>query len=357
MEELLGINNYLNYTKKINWIKDLEGGLRSYSDCRSLLLCVGIVDDFYHADIIRSRGILSWRRGMKRRKALVGILSSMLVLSACSFSNTNEYDTEVVSDNEVSTESTSEERNDESTAEITQNEDEFVEIDTTKIIEDQSFDIQLTEASWKDGYTIVLNAYREEAEKISKDGLYWDSFDEIPAIPNVEDTIIEMEFYIQFGPFAFMLKDLDGNEIPELFICRATEEFDSGVIYQIFTWHDGKTIELLGNLGYRNGICTICQDNLLKVESSGTATDYGNTIYYLPANSTELKVVEQFFAIQNKEDSTKSDFFWFSSDGEKTPITEDKYLDYEQNYVEQADLRYIEGTQDNIAHISDLWDE
>ena len=39
-----------------------------------------------------------------------------------------------------------------------------------------------------------------------------------------------------------MLKDLDGNEIPELFICRATEEFDSGVIYQIFTWHDGKTI-------------------------------------------------------------------------------------------------------------------
>ena len=217
--------------------------------------------------------------------------------------------------------------------------------------------INITEASWEDGYTIVLNAYREEAEKISENGLYWDSFDEIPSIPNVEDTIIEMEFYNQFGPFAFMLKDLDGNEIPELFICRATEKFDSGVIYQIFTWHDGKTIELLGNLGYRSGICTICQDNLLKVESSGTATDYGNTIYYLPANCTELKVVEQFFAIQNKEDSTKSDFFWFSSDGEKTPITEDKYLEYEQNYVEQADLRYIEGTQDNIAHISDLWDE
>ncbi len=111
--------------------------------------------------------------------------------------------------------------------------------------------INITEASWEDGYTIVLNAYREEAEKISENGLYWDSFDEIPSIPNVEDTIIEMEFYNQFGPFAFMLKDLDGNEIPELFICRVTEEFDSGVIYQIFTWHDGKTIELLGNLGYR----------------------------------------------------------------------------------------------------------
>lgn len=28
-----------------------------------------------------------------------------------------------------------------------------------------------------------------------------------------------------------------------------------------------------------------------------------------------------------------------------------------QNYVEQADLRYIEGTQYNISKISDLWGE
>lgn len=58
---------------------------------------------------------------MKRRKSLVGILSSMLVLSACSFSSTNTYDTEVVSDNEVSSEGVSEESNDESTIEMTQN--------------------------------------------------------------------------------------------------------------------------------------------------------------------------------------------------------------------------------------------
>ena len=83
-----------------------------------------------------------------KNKVVGTILIGMLIMSACSFSNTNEYDTEVVSDNEVSTESTSEERNDESTAEITQNEDEIVEIDTTKIIEDQSFDIQLNE--WGD---------------------------------------------------------------------------------------------------------------------------------------------------------------------------------------------------------------
>ena len=29
MEKLSGISNYLNYTKKINWIKDLEGDLQT----------------------------------------------------------------------------------------------------------------------------------------------------------------------------------------------------------------------------------------------------------------------------------------------------------------------------------------
>ena len=72
MEELSGINNYLNYTKKINWIKGLEGGLRSYSDCRSLLLCIGIVDDFYHADIIKCQGNLYLEERYEKKKSSCG---------------------------------------------------------------------------------------------------------------------------------------------------------------------------------------------------------------------------------------------------------------------------------------------
>ena len=106
-----------------------------------------------------------------------------------------------------------------------------------------------------------------------------------------------MEFYNQFGPFAFMLKDRDGNEIPELFICRATEEYESGVIYHIFTWQDGKTIELLGNLGYRSGICTICQDNMLRVDASGTGTDYGTTIFYLPENADAIDLSRMDYVV------------------------------------------------------------
>ncbi|WP_026511730.1 hypothetical protein [Butyrivibrio sp. LC3010] len=66
---------------------------------------------------------------------------------------------------------------------------------------------------------------------------------------------------------------------------------------------------------------------------------------------------EEGYAIQNEKDSTKSDFFWIKSEGEKIPITKEEREEYAQNYVEQADLRYIEGTQDNVVHISDLWDE
>ena len=285
---------------------------------------------------------------MKKRIVLLNGVLCAALLSACSFEEKNSQQS-----SDSSSENYTYIENESSDDQVTATEN-VPAIDENDIKEDN---VDITEASWEDGYTIVLNAYREEAEKISKDGLYWDSFDEIPAIPNVEDTIIEMEFYNQFGPFAFILKDLDGNEIPELFICRATEEYDSGVIYHIFTWQDGKTIELLGNLGYRSGICTICQDNMLRVDASGTGTDYGSTIFYLPENGTSLKRFEEFYAIQNENDTTKSDFFWITSDGEKIPITKEEREEYALNYVEQADLKYIEGTQDNIAHISDLWDE
>lgn len=272
---------------------------------------------------------------MRRRKIRLYIWTSivLMLLSGCEYAQTNN---EQASD--VQTASTEE------TSAIDYKEDDEKE---------KKFDI--VEASWEDGYSIVLNTYREDAEKQNEYGLYWDSFDEIPKIPNVEGAMIEMEFYTQFGPFAFMLKDLDGNDIPELFICRATEDFTIGVIYHVFTWQDGKTIELLSNLGYRNGICTICQDNLLVVESSGTSTDYGNTVFYLAKNSTELSVAEQFYAIQSENDHTRSDFFWLSADGEKTPITEEDYVAYKQKYIEQEGLKYIEGTQENIDHLSDLW--
>lgn len=285
---------------------------------------------------------------MKKRIVLLNGVLCAALLSACSFEEKNSQQS-----SDSSSENYTYIENESSDDQVTETEN-VPAIDENDIKENN---VNVTETSWEEGYTIVLNAYREEAEKISNDGLYWDSFDEIPAIPNVEDTIIEMEFYNQFGPFAFILKDLDGNEIPELFICRATEEYDSGVIYHIFTWQDGKTIELLGNLGYRSGICTICQDNMLRVDASGTGTDYGSTIFYLPENGTSLKRFEEFYAIQNENDSTKSDFFWITSDGEKIPITKEEREEYAQNYVEQAGLKYIEGTQDNIAHISDLWDE
>lgn len=56
-----------------------------------------------------------------RNKVVGVILIGMLVLSACSSSDANEYDTEVVLDNEVSSVSVSEESNDESAAETTHN--------------------------------------------------------------------------------------------------------------------------------------------------------------------------------------------------------------------------------------------
>ncbi len=222
--------------------------------------------------------------------------------------------------------------------------------------DNQEEKIDIIEGSWEDGYKIVLNTYREETEKINENGIYWKSYSEMPELQNVDGTKIETEFCTQEGAFSFILKDIDSNEIPELFICRYLKETDSGVIYHIFTWYEGKTIELLGNLGYRSGICTICQDDLLRVEIFGSANEYCNILYYLPKNGTELEILEQFFSMQNTDDATKSDFFWVSSDDKEISITEEQYIEYEKKYVKQ-ELKYIDGTPENIANIVDLWEE
>ncbi|MCR5509965.1 MAG: hypothetical protein K6F54_03320 [Lachnospiraceae bacterium] len=59
---------------------------------------------------------------------------------------------------------------------------------------------------------------------------------------------------------------------------------------------------------------------MLRVDAFGTGTDYGSTIFYLPENATILKRFEEFYAIQNEKDSTKSYFFWITPDGEKYPL-------------------------------------
>lgn len=56
-----------------------------------------------------------------KNKVTSAILIGMLIMSACSFSDSNKNDTEVVSVNDISSERVSEESNDERTAETTQN--------------------------------------------------------------------------------------------------------------------------------------------------------------------------------------------------------------------------------------------
>ena len=143
-----------------------------------------------------------------------GILIGILVLSACSFSNTNEYDTEVVSDNEVSTESTSEERNDESTTEITQNEDEIVEIDTTKIIEDQSFDIQLNE--WGDVRFVSCQPDKDTNPHADATFYLMDQNQVIYKMPSVYENDIRDNLFEGISFVAF--KDINEDEKDEVII-------------------------------------------------------------------------------------------------------------------------------------------
>ena len=101
----------------------------------------------------------------------------------------------------------------------------------------------------------------------------------------MNNTFIEMKLF-QVKPdkleqFESMIKEMATNQLK-------CEGCISLKYFKRFYTIDG--IELGEPPRELSGICTICQDNLLKVEASGTGTDYGNTIFYLPENSTELNV-------------------------------------------------------------------
>ena len=72
----------------------------------------------------------------------------------------------------------------------------------------------------------------------------------------------------------FLLHDLNGDSTPELFIGLGdTEMLENCGIYDVYTFQGGNAVRLMEGIGYRAGSCMICQDGIIKDQSSGSAFD------------------------------------------------------------------------------------
>ncbi len=64
-------------------------------------------------------------------------------------------------------------------------------------------------------------------------------------------------------------------------------------IYDVYTWHDGETSQLMREIGYRNGTCILCEDGIIENVVSGSYNEYSVKYQRLPKERVGNAIVFQ----------------------------------------------------------------
>lgn|GEM_PF-1384754 len=90
----------------------------------------------------------------------------------------------------------------------------------------------------------------------------------------------------------FTIYDVNSDGVPELFISLAEKENANANIYDVYTYSDGQTYELMTGIGYRAGSCIFCESGIIKNSSSGGYQTSEWLYQKLPANGKQLEIVD-----------------------------------------------------------------
>lgn len=139
---------------------------------------------------------------------------------------------------------------------------------------------------YKDSYDHIISAYRDFSN-------YMKNGEGENAYRLVGMKYINEEFAsaIGQGTPVFSIEDLNQDGTPELFIGIQNKQGDIS-IYDVYTWHDGETSQLMREIGYRNGTCILCEDGIIENVVSGSYNEYSVKYQRLPKEGTELETVE-----------------------------------------------------------------
>lgn len=147
----------------------------------------------------------------------------------------------------------------------------------------------------------------------------------------------------------FLLHDLNGDSTPELFIGLGdTEMLENCGIYDVYTFQGGNAVRLMEGIGYRAGSCVICQDGIIKDQSSGSAFDSMIQYHRLPENGTALETVESISIHGENPDGTIKYFHDFEGN-EANAISQTDYQAIEAQYQQVKNMHVWMITQDNIG--------
>lgn len=271
---------------------------------------------------------VSKNKGKVRRSWLLGIFCAVLVLSVymivCSwakrdlrFSTSNlQQMTEGKESNEeeeMKTSTTEEETETVAATEWMAEDEAEMTVSASEVLEEteQDLDVQTDTdnvSAIRLQYARIVELYSDVFETVKNDEKFWEYEDITEIYPEYGDVNIEYIYECNYeGNYpAFILYDLNGDGTSELFVGLGSEAGRMSAVYDVYTFQDGRLVQLMAGIGYRAGSCIFCEGGIIKDVSSGSAFSYTVAFHTLPVNGMKLETIEK---VSMKGDQNYTGFY------------------------------------------------
>lgn len=146
----------------------------------------------------------------------------------------------------------------------------------------------------------------------------------------------------------YRIMDYNNDGVPELFVGLKSSGFDSGTIYDVYTFYKGKAVQLMTDIGYRAGSCILCKNGIIKDIWADGATHSGVKFHKLPKNKNRLKTAIELEVLG---DGYGEAAYTKIVNGKTTKISEKQYIKLYQKYDRPIKTTFYKADSKAISNI------
>lgn len=140
----------------------------------------------------------------------------------------------------------------------------------------------------------------------------------------------------------YRIMDYNSDGIPELFI-----GLDSGTIYDVYTFYNGKAVQLMEDIGYRAGTCILCKNGIIKDMWSGSAFNSGVKFHKLKKNKLSTVIELEYDSFS----TTKPTIYTKKVNGKTTNINQNQYKRLYKKYDKPIEVTFYKVNSKAIRNI------
>ena len=191
-----------------------------------------------------------------------------------------------------------------------------------------------------EAYAVIIQKYLD-AYEAAKDKNY-DAIDEdvnveyLGAFDNKSDVPV------------YKIFDFNGDGNLELFI-GVRKDRTVVAIYDVYTFQNGKAVQLMSNIGYPEGTCSLRKNGIIANNWSGNFYEYGVIYHKMPKKNAKLSnVVELHYTIDVK---TKKRICKKTVKGKTTIITKAQAKKIDKKYSKKQKVTFYQLTSKAIKNV------